>query len=223
MSKTMDILRLQGKFVDLIETPSVIVDPNKNVGVNVTIRIPKAFAGVAPLNEGSANPNFRDATIPKDRVQPPFMEIPGFQMTYEQLVTSSSGQRVMSLYFGVTPADPEILDRIPGTLKAKLLLNYDLAWKNESVVSPDGSHPLWRSITVQAPQGFYWTNQGLSDPETLDGTFSLWAHEEQGYYVFIAYRFPTSSAGLAPVAKGLPDAIVSAAGTLQINPGSQAR
>jgi hypothetical protein len=218
MTKTMASYRLKGKFVDLIDTPALIVDPGKNVGVNVTIRIPKAFVGVAPLNEQSPNPNHKITTIPKNRVQPPFMDIPGFQMTYEQLVASSSGQRVMSLYFGVTPADPEIVDKIPGDLKAALKLQDDLTWKNELVVSPDDGRPVWRSITVQGPQGFYWTNQGLSDPETLDGTFSIWVHEEQKHYVFIAYRFPTSSMGFAPVAKGLHEALLFAAGTVRVTP-----
>jgi hypothetical protein len=220
MQKTMASLKLRGKFVDLVPTPYIVVDPGKGLPVNVSIRLPTAFAGTKALNESSADPNFPQDPIPHDRVQPPFMDIPGYQITYEQFVSSASGVRVMSMYFGVTPADRGILDKIPGDLKAKLQLPNDLFWKTEPVIRPDGSTSPWKSITIQAPQGFYWTNSGRSTPETLDGTFGLWVHEDPKYYVFIGYRFPTSSAALAPMAKGLAEALTNAAGTVQITPAA---
>ena len=221
MTKTMAIYRLKGKFVDLTPTPVAIVDPTKGVGVNASMRIPMAFVGIKPVNEKSADPNTKNipgATdiIPHDRVQPPCLDIPGFQMTYEQLVGSSAGQRIMSMYFGVAPADPEYLDKIPAEIKSKMKLSTDVAWKDEMVLRPDGTTVPWKTIAVQGIQGFHWTNSGLSRPEDLEGTFVLWVHEAQKHFVFVAYRFPTSSQGSAPAAKGLPDAVRNALGTLQV-------
>jgi hypothetical protein len=71
---------------------------------------------------------------------------------------------------------------------------------------------------VEAPQGFFGENQGFVTPDQMEGRFVLWVHEAQGHYIFAAYRFPTSSFSVAPLAKGLPDAFRSALGTLQVTP-----
>jgi hypothetical protein len=214
MYKTIDKLRLANKFVDLSPNATIVVHPDTEAAVKVAIQLPKLFSGKPAMNRKTADPNYPDDLIPADRIEPLPVKIPGFQMTFEQIVTSNNGRRAMSVFFGVIPADPQILEKLPAEIKANLKVPADLYWKAEQVVRRDGSKVPWKSITVEAPQTFYWNNTGRSTPESMNGTFSIWVHESLGHYVFMAYRVPTT----AVETKQLPDAFASAAGTIQVTP-----
>lgn len=209
MQDRMKTLELAGKFGACARDPMSVVDPAKPVGVDVTLRRPLLF-GPRVLNEQSGDPNQPSKPIPKDRVQPPFLEIPGFQLTFEELRRSGeNGMRPISFYVGVQPTDPASLDKIPADLK-KAFPESEISWKVEKVLKPDGSYAEWKSISAAGPMGFYTPGYGVS--EALPGKFALYVREEAGHQVFLAVR---GADGAAETGQAV-EALKVVAGTVRV-------
>ena len=202
-------LELEGKFNLLERKPFSVVDPAKAPDVDVTLRRPLLF-GPKVLNEQSGDPNQPSKPIPKDRVQPPFLEIPGFQLTFEELRRAGdNGMRPISFYVGVQPIESESLDKLAADLK-KAFPEADTSWKTERLLKPDGSMIEWKSIAVSGLMGFY--TPGFNAAESLPGRFAILVRDEAGHQVFLAARGPES----APETSQAVEALKMAAGTVGV-------
>ncbi len=209
MEQRIKGLELEGKFNLLERKPASVVDPAKSPDVDVTLRRPSLF-GPKVLNEQSGDPNQPSNPIPPDRVQPPFVAIPGFQFTFEELRRAGdNGMRPISFYIGVQPIDSESLDKVAADLK-KAFPEADTAWKTERLLKPDGSMIEWKSIAVSGPMGFY--TPGFNAAESLPGKFAIYAREEAGHRVFLAARGPDN----APETSHAVEALKMAAGTVGV-------
>lgn len=257
MKGTIDDLKHENKFVGLspkfmgltyVPPPTVTLPPEQVVDVAPRIRLPdrpRKFPDIAyrpdsedPDKIGQDPP----AIIPENRVYPPhpLPQILGFQMEFEQMVTTSVGTRPWHLYVGVqrhprnTPGQTmAYIATIIDTLKAEVVKEDEADLAAGVPPSPPLDEPEWRDVTflpakrgatpftwkvleINRPQLFYV--QG-NIPTKVPGIMRMMVLDVPGkggnpdHTVTLMWRYPANAGAAAEI----KDLIAASMGTFEID------
>jgi hypothetical protein len=153
----------------------------------VKIRVPRLFA--VSFFQKSNHPNDR-GRIAAGRVQPPFLQLPGFQMCYE--VKPQNGMP-MYCYLAATPAAGD-LNALAADLQKQLKRVFPEktpdAWESVECPSPTGQMISWKKIRVLGEQPFDMADGPPANFEMKAGVFELWLHDGGQWFVIVGWRIP---------------------------------
>jgi hypothetical protein len=146
--------------------------------------------------------------INPQRVQPPFLEIPGLKVCYEGTYDFEGRRLPFYCYLAVVPGKAGDADKLAAELQAELKKKFPStpdSWEPVQADTQDGSYIAWKKIRVTADQSFVVQVTGAV-PTDLPGDFELWIHELPDYVVLVGWRAPSSIDGpVAEPAKGAPE------------------
>ncbi len=162
-------------------------------GTRVKIRVPQVFK--ASYTELSSHPQ-DGPKIFAQRVQPPFMRLPGFRLCFEASELDAQNFRLPCYcYLAAIPVKPGLTLAAP--IAAKLKQEFpaaNAAWEPAAVRSPAGTEVAWQKIRVEGEQLFNVKRPSQPQPEFMKfpGIFELWMYESVDYIVLIGWRVPAS-------------------------------
>lgn len=214
VSKRVADLRGEQKFRSLF-APTQLGD------TPVRIRLPMIF----PESYKEDSKHKKDGgKIAEDRVQPPFLKLPGFKLCYEAFGNDQTPAKQYPFYCYLaavpgTAADAENLAKeLQATLKQTFKDTPD-AWEGVDVEAPSGNAVQWKKIRVEGEQSFRYDVQNKTAPRTLPGIFELWMCEKSGYIVLVGWRVPTAIQGpnTAPIPTSLQMMLTTPKGNLKLD------
>ncbi len=192
--------------------------PTALPGTPIKIRMPMVFSKAYFENSPHAEDGGR---IKEDRVQPPFMKLPGLRMCYEgYAVDPSNGRFPFYCYLCAVPAKPGDLDKFTTDLQAELKQKIPTTpdkWEDVQVDTADGKYAAWKKIRTSSEQPFYVSKGDKTEVIRTGAYFELWAREAGDYIVVVAWRIPVlidnpaTAGGPARPATGL-ESLIKAAG-----------
>jgi len=209
--KELKRLKRGAPFRQLFDKPTQIPD------TGVTIRIPAVFKNSYALD--SADPKDDKKVIDPQRIQPPFLPLPGFKLCYESMAAGGpSGSLPYYCYLAATPGDGaalerDLLDKLKGAFPDSAA-----TWEAVSCDSPtEGSDP-WRRLRLEADQRFdIAPANGPVQQKTLAATFDLWHFEGPGVQILMGYRIPDEIKAAVPLCDPAGTAMDTlAAGTIVV-------
>jgi hypothetical protein len=170
--------------------------PTQIPGTPFSIRVPQAF-------EHSYEPNSSHeddgGPISPDRLQPPFLKLPGLKVTYEGKATSSAGASLpFYCYLAVQPSQPGGVDKLVGQLEGQLKEKFPKAvgaWQPVDAETPEGRNVHWRSLRIEADQQFFVKSGEKAVPGNMPAIFELWVHDAETHVVIVGWRAPKSIDG----------------------------
>jgi len=190
MTRRVDEFRGSAPFKSLF-------GPTELTDTPIRIRVPLIFKN--SYLENSAHPE-DGARISPDRVQPPFLPLPGFKVCYEGTNNASGKALPYYCYLAAVPAQPgdgdKLADELLAALKEKFKETPDV-WEVVDAVTPTTKSIQWKKVRVTADQSFRFNEGGKVGPGNLPGVFELWLHEAPGFVVLVAWRAPVSVEGPA--------------------------
>jgi hypothetical protein len=171
----------------------------------LSIRVPTVFSKAYypdsphPLDGPKINPQ---------RVQPPFLEIPGLKVCYEGTFDLEGRRLPFYCYLAAVPGKAGDADKLAAELQAELKKKFPSTpdgWEDVQADTQDGSYIAWKKIRVTADQSFL-VQVTNPVPTDVPGDFELWIHELPDYVVLVGWRSPSSIDGPIPDAgKGAPE------------------
>jgi hypothetical protein len=188
MNRRLGALRAGVKFQGLYA-------PTDLPGTPLSIRLPFEFNTSYQANSSHDDDG---AVINPDRLQPPFMKLPGLKLCYE--ATSVSGQETLPFYcyLAAVPARAGDADKLAAQLLSQLKAAFPNAperWEPEDAPTPEGYNIHWRKIRVEGDQSFFVKTANQVAPVKLPGIFELWLHDADNYIVLVGWRTPKSIEG----------------------------
>ncbi len=177
----------------------ILFGPTELADTPITIRVPTIFKEA--YVEDSAHPE-DGAKINADRVQPPFLTLPGFKTCYEGHVNDFNNNRVpFYCYLAAVPAKPGDAETLAGELLAQLKEKFKdapMTWEDAQPDTPEGKPMPWKKIRVTGDQPFHVSATGKNEVMNMPGNFELWMHDAPDYIVLVAWRAPAAVDGLPP-------------------------
>jgi hypothetical protein len=161
------------------------------------IRVPMAFKN--SYMENSPHPEDGPKISP-DRVQPPFLPLPGFKLCYESHVESAEGRPPFYCYLAAIPSKPGDAQKLASDLQAKLKAKFKDApdaWEDVDANTPENKGLPWKKMRVTGDQSFHVRDPAGLAVKDLPGVFELWMHDAGDYIVLVGWRAPTSIEGPA--------------------------
>jgi len=179
-------VQLQGPFRKLFAPAAIPGTPFK-------IRVPMVFNSSYLAN----SPHTDDGEkINPQRVQPPFLELPGFRLCYEGVAASVSSSPPFYCYLAAFPCKPGDGEKWEADLQAKLKAlfpNTPDTWETVQALTPKGDSLTWKKIRVINEQDWLTNDaEGKVKPTRMNGTFELWLYEGNDHIVLMAWRVPAS-------------------------------
>jgi hypothetical protein len=161
-------------------------------GTPFSIRVPLEFEH--SYQESSAHED-DGATINPDRLQPPFLKLPGFKLCYEGISKTGANELPFYCYLAAVPAQPGDAAKLAGQLQTQLKARFPDAtgdWQSNDAPTPDGYNVHWRKIRVEGDQPFLVKTGDQVAPQNLPGVFELWVHDADNYVLLVGWRSPKS-------------------------------
>lgn len=157
-------------------------------GTPVSLRVPEVFK--VAFTPESKDPVQLQETVRPERVQPPFIELPGFIMCYEKHEFGPEGNFPFYCYLAATAnPDKASADALRDRLAAAFP-DATVAWEDFAAETPDGGRIAWKRLVVQGVQPFF--QGGTNNPVEKPGIFLLYRYEGGGYEVLVGWRCPDS-------------------------------
>jgi hypothetical protein len=189
VTRRLEVLRGEAKFRGLW-APTQLAD------TPIKIRVPMVFP--ASYAADSAHPDDGPKISP-DRLQPPFLELPGFKICYEGTVTDAQNSKLpFYCYLAALPSKPGDAETLATEFQAKLKETFKDAPDNWEVVDCDslsGVPVQWKKIRVIGEQSFRVSIGQTVAAQNLPGVFELWIRDAQDYVVIVGWRAPRSIEG----------------------------
>ncbi len=167
-------------------------------GTPLQIALPTSIdQNAKAYTEASPEPNGQGAKVKPERLNPPFLPIPGLRVCYEvQLEDQASGKRLpIFWYLGASPVQDPLPDGKPIEKYAKDKLTTEFAVQKVKPVEDTvgsgapGSPPKWKRVTLEGNQPFI----DLSGSSIgVDAMFQMLIGEVEGWRVVVAFRAPKS-------------------------------
>jgi hypothetical protein len=234
---TREYTKLMGSRADAVRTSApfrTLFRASQLPGTPIKIRVPLIFT--KSYAEGSEHPDDKGKIAP-DRLQPPFLPLPGFKLCYEGMADDPQlgAKAPFYCYLAALPAKPGDADKMAADLQAQLKAKFKetpAEWDALDALTPDGKALQWKKIRVVAEQPFRVRSGEQVASKNVPGIFELWLYDAHEYIVLVGWRAPSSiegpsgsgatsqKAGLAlptetkPDLQGMP---VLTAGTLTID------
>lgn len=163
-------------------------------GTPVRVRVPQLFT--ASYAENSPHPDDENAIKP-ERLQPPFVKLPGFKLSYESTAQGAEGVLPFYCYLSAFQGGPQQAVTVEGEIRAAL--NKEFAsgvWEDVTVQSPNGEDVAWKKISV-AGEMLFDLHTGDNVPtnaeyKKLPGKFELWLYQKNDWIVLVGWREPDS-------------------------------
>jgi hypothetical protein len=160
-------------------------------GTALTVRLPTSVDATAlAFFEGSPDPNGAGKLNP-DRLNPPFMTIPGQRVCYEIQVSDSATKQSSPMYWYLGALGPQ--DPLPDgkPIDQYAVEKMTAAFPNPPPVvdSVDVNGVKWTRVAASGPQNFVMPDGGVHGEF---GTFQLLVGDVQGTRVVIAFRVMNS-------------------------------
>lgn len=142
------------------------------------------------LRKGDRTPRI-GTPMPANRIQPPGMDIPGFDYTCELFLRMEGNANKQPIYwhFGSAPGDSSLkaLEKKLAADAAKAVPKSKPTFVDVQVAKPDGSTLAYRKLTARGVQSF------CADPDTTDfedkpGEFRIYIHSAGDQHVIVAIR-----------------------------------
>lgn len=193
MKRNLGAMRSESKFRNLYA-------PTQLPGTPISIRVPRIYS--QSYQADSAH-NDDGPAINPDRLQPPFLRLPGFKLCYEGSVLSGADKLPHYCYLAAVPSQPGDADKLANQLQAQLNETFPeatVSWEPVDAPTPSGFSVHWRKLRLEGEQPFLVKTGDLLAPKTLPGIFELWIHDAGQYVVLVAWRTPKSIEGPSPVA-----------------------
>lgn len=158
----------------------------------VEMRVPKVFeASFTPDSPHPAD----GAKINAQRLQPPFLNLPGLKLTYE--AHADGGDEKTYPYYcylaavqGTSGDAGKLAEQLAGALR--MGLPGGGGWETVDCPTPDGGTLPCRRIRATGKQLFDATAPGSGRARFTqqDGKFDLYLHEGNGWITLVAFRVP---------------------------------
>jgi hypothetical protein len=214
LSKRVADLRGEQKFRTLF-APTQLGD------TPVRIRLPMIF----PESYKEDSKHKKDkGKIAEDRVQPPFLKLPGFKICYEGFGNDQTPakQYPFYCYLAAVPGKPGDAENLAKELQAKLKETFKDTpdeWEGVDVESPSGNAVQWKKIRVEGEQSFRYDVQNQTAPRILPGIFELWLCDKSDYIVLVGWRVPTAIQGSSaePLPTNLQMMLMAPKGNLKLD------
>jgi hypothetical protein len=189
VSRRLEVLRGEAKFRGLW-APTQLAD------TPIKIRVPMVFP--ASYNADSAHPDDGPKISP-DRLQPPFLTLPGFKICYEGMVTDAQSAKLpFYCYLAAVPAKPGDAETLATEFQARLKETFKDApdnWETVDCDSLSGVPVQWKKIRVMGEQSFRVMTGQTVAAQNLPAVFELWIRDAQDYVVMVGWRSPRSIEG----------------------------
>lgn len=216
VSKRVANLRGEQKFRTLFAPTQLGDSP-------VRIRVPMVFQ--ESYTEDSKHKE-DGAKIAEDRLQPPFLKLPGFKMCYEGRAYDQTPVKTYPFYcyLAAVPSKPGDAENLAKELRAQLKETFKDTpdeWESMDVDSPSGNAVQWKKIHVEGEQAFRFKEQNKKQatPTNLPGMFELWLCDKGDYIVIVAWRVPTAIQGpsSAPIPTNMAMVMAAPKGVLRLD------
>jgi hypothetical protein len=196
LNHRLDELRAGAPF-RVLYGPTTIPDTPIQVRLPMTFR--KSYLENSPHSDDGDK-------IRADRLQPPFLQLPGFRMCYEGNGSDPNAGRVhFYCYLWAIPSKPGDAEKIAADVQAKLNATFKDAkaeWQAVDAATPEGKGLNWRKIGVEAPMPYpsyrHEPDRKKMPTEEFPSKFELWMYDSPNYVILIGWRTPTSSEGVVP-------------------------
>lgn len=169
--------------------------PTRLPGIPISIRLPRIFGDSYQASSAHEDDG---AAINPDRLQPPFLKLPGFKLCYEGTHTDGATKLPFYCYLAALPAQPGDADRLATQLQAQLKQTFPETpddWATVDADAPSGFSVHWRKIRVEGEQSFRVKTGIQVEAQNMAGIFELWIHDADDYIVLIGWRTPKSIEG----------------------------
>jgi hypothetical protein len=197
MDRRIGTLRAGAKFTNLY-------GPTQISGTPISIRIPMVYS--SSYEETSPHKDDGEVINP-DRVQPPFLKLPGFKLCYEGTVPQDGVKLPHYIYLATVPSQAGDADKLASQLQSQLKEAFPDApdtWDRVDVDTPNGFSIPWRKIRVEGDQMFRVKNAGKVEERKLPATFELWLRDADNYVVLVGWRAPKSIEGTSTATAPAP-------------------
>ncbi len=189
VSNRLGDLRVKAKFLGFF-------GPAKLANAPYTIQVPMAFK----------KSYTEESKIAPERLQPPFLALPGFERCYEGLADGPQGKLPFYCYVAAVPARGSDGEKIAADLKAKLIAALEgkmekpeaLEWEARQVDSPKGTGIPWKRLRIEAKQPFTHKVNDAYVTDEMPGLFELWLYEGPEHVVLVGWRTPKEIDSIVP-------------------------
>ncbi len=198
INKRLSALRSGAPF-RMLSAPAEIPD------TPIKLRIPIAYRNSYTPESGHPDDKGR---IRPDRLQPPFLTLPGLRICYEGTVNDSTGRLPFYCYVAAveggdsTAISKDLLAKLKETFK-----DAPDAWENVDARSPRDRAVPWKKVRVVGDQMFRPGGED-SEPRPLPGIFELWIHDAEKYVVILGWRTPTAIEGKSSTPPGATNPLI---------------
>jgi hypothetical protein len=213
-SKRVADLRGEQKFRTLF-APTQLAD------TPVRVRLPMVFQdSYLETSKHKAD----GGRIAADRVQPPFLKLPGFKICYESHTNHPTplNKYPFYCYLAALPSKAGDAEGLAKELQAKLKETFKDTpdqWEAVDVDSPSGNPIQWKKIRVEGEQPFRYTDNNKPVNGNLPGIFELWLCDKADYIVLVGWRVPTVVQGASsePIPTSLQALLTAPKGNLKLD------
>jgi hypothetical protein len=165
--------------------------------------------------------------ISPERVQPPFLTLPGLKLCYEGMALSNAGSMLpFYCYLAAIPAKPGDVEKLKATIQAELkqkIKEAPDAWEEIDATDPNGKPLRWARLRFASDQPFRVKESDKVNTIPLAAIFDLWVYDAPDWIVLVCWRAPTAAEQPAnPPPGGIAAAIAAGqaagpAGELRLN------
>ena len=186
MNQTLTRLAFASKFQENLHPDETEAIPDV-----ASLRLPLYFTEAAQTLTMTSKNRVGD-TLPKSRIQPPFLNIPGFRFCYEQHVNMGGRNDMQPVYcyLGSVPAAGRKQGAILNTIRAQVGKAFRGAvFQPMQIDDPEGNKVSVQKLSVTGKQPFE-TDPGGGDVQQLNGQFDCYVYSTAGHHVIVGFRSP---------------------------------
>lgn len=202
MRNRVKTLAFESNFIEGLKTETEVFEDSN--GVIAEFRMPTGIQTENRLTTRSKDRQGFD--IDKRRIQPPGMQLPGFQYSYETFVDMGGRNNTEPVYayFAAVPGSDSIA-------KVKNAIKRGSGWQNVTLDTPDHKQLSFAKLTVAGSQDFE-LNPGGGEIQAKAGKLEIYVHSTPSHHVIIGFRGTNEAAEKI----SLFDAVPYSLGTLQV-------
>ena len=182
--------RLETGFSDLWKQPVADLP-----GSELQIRLPRFFDQNAnALDAESPEPHERTEPLEHDyRLQPWFLDLPGYKRTYEVFHKDSTPHpKPIYCYLAVYDQPKPSAEKLRESLRAQLVKRFPdttSPWETRELRTPAGTKETWHYLSASGDQRFHiYGKEGKVDYKVTDGTYHLFFRTIDGRQVMVGWR-----------------------------------
>lgn len=184
MNQTLTRLAFASKFQENLHP-----DATEAIPEVASLRLPLYITEEAKTLTMTSKNRVGD-TLPKSRIQPPFLNIPGFRFSYEQHVDMGGRNNTQPVYcyLGTVPAAGRKQGAILNTIKAQVGKAFKGAvFQSVQLDDPEGNKVSVQKLSVSGKQAFE-TDASGGDVRQLNGQFDCYVYSSPDHHVIIGFR-----------------------------------